>query len=386
MLLKDSLGGASMTLMIACVAPSFASAQESSSTLRFASRAKKIQNKPVVQIDPAHEHVIALKREVDALRDECAFLRRASRASSHEASDTGAMGELAHELVELKKMLQEAMSQSAELRHENVLLAARKDSLIKNGEEVMRDNAQLLRIIEDLESRSQPKGKRGTGGRSGAAEKSVWDRYPRAKTSIANRIEIGGQPGASVSAKMASEKEPIMLSPISKGTLLSFDKGNETLTREMASGELARALQGVADAGGGGSSKGVPTGARGAPTKGSPGGKTDPTIRRLKKKSPRTLRKQASGPKAQRTGTSLKPALGAKKRSAAVPAKSGGSSRTARTVHTLDDPSSRASSPREMSSVSPPRGRPGARAYTYPSIEQTGKSKMGQFGGRSQTR
>ena len=35
MLLKDSLGGANMTLMIACIAPSTSSMQESANTLRY---------------------------------------------------------------------------------------------------------------------------------------------------------------------------------------------------------------------------------------------------------------------------------------------------------------------------------------------------------------
>ena len=45
MLLKDSLGGTGMTLMIACVSPAPSSVQESHNTLRYASRAKRIQNK-----------------------------------------------------------------------------------------------------------------------------------------------------------------------------------------------------------------------------------------------------------------------------------------------------------------------------------------------------
>lgn len=422
MLLKDSLGGASMTLMIACVAPSFASAQESSSTLRFASRAKKIQNKPVVQIDPAHEHVIALKRELDALRDECAFLRRASRASDREVmSDPAAMGELAFELVELKKMLQEAMSQSAELRHENVLLVARKEELIRSSEEVMRDNAQLLRIIKELESKGRTKGKKGAsgGGRglhgrgpgtaaaaaAAAAEESVWDRYPRSKASIAGRIDVGGPDVAVVYAA------PIALSPISKGTLLSFDKGNETLAREMASGELAQALQGVDDLGGGGArrsgkatkaTKAAGAGARAGRVNASPG-RTGIAARKplahgraKDPKSPQTGRKQAKagggggGVKALRGGTTLKPAPLSSKRGGARSAKSiDGSPRAARTGRSINDRSGglTATSPREMSSVSPPRGRHNeGRANTYPSIDSgSSKAKGGQLGGRSAT-
>lgn len=50
MLLMDSIGGASKTLMIACVSPSGAYADETLSTLNYASRAMNIKNKPFVQV------------------------------------------------------------------------------------------------------------------------------------------------------------------------------------------------------------------------------------------------------------------------------------------------------------------------------------------------
>ena len=50
-LLSDSLGGNSVTLVIACITPIRAAYEESLSTLRFAERAKKIENKAIVNID-----------------------------------------------------------------------------------------------------------------------------------------------------------------------------------------------------------------------------------------------------------------------------------------------------------------------------------------------
>lgn len=51
MLLMDSLGGTSKALMIACVSPSDKYADESLSTLNYASRTMNIRNKPVIQMD-----------------------------------------------------------------------------------------------------------------------------------------------------------------------------------------------------------------------------------------------------------------------------------------------------------------------------------------------
>ncbi|XP_020904953.2 kinesin-like protein KIF12, partial [Exaiptasia diaphana] len=51
-LLADSLGGDGVTLMIACISPSSYVVSDTLNTLRYANRAKKIKNKPVVQMDP----------------------------------------------------------------------------------------------------------------------------------------------------------------------------------------------------------------------------------------------------------------------------------------------------------------------------------------------
>ncbi|MBN3308336.1 KIF12 protein, partial [Amia calva] len=48
-LLYDSLGGSGVTLMIACVSPTVANLQETMNTLRYASRAKKIKNRPMAK-------------------------------------------------------------------------------------------------------------------------------------------------------------------------------------------------------------------------------------------------------------------------------------------------------------------------------------------------
>ena len=51
MLLMDSIGGTSKTLMIACVSPSTTYADETMSTLNYASRTMNIKNKPLIQVN-----------------------------------------------------------------------------------------------------------------------------------------------------------------------------------------------------------------------------------------------------------------------------------------------------------------------------------------------
>ena len=50
-ILQDSLGGNSRTTMIACVSPSELNYEETLSTIQYASRARNIKNKPIVNRD-----------------------------------------------------------------------------------------------------------------------------------------------------------------------------------------------------------------------------------------------------------------------------------------------------------------------------------------------
>ena len=51
-ILQDSLGGNTKTVMIAAIGPADYNAEETVSTLRYASRAKAIENKPRINEDP----------------------------------------------------------------------------------------------------------------------------------------------------------------------------------------------------------------------------------------------------------------------------------------------------------------------------------------------
>ncbi|XP_059641625.1 kinesin-like protein KIN-12C [Cornus florida] len=72
-LLQDSLGGNSKTTMIANVSPSFCSANETLSTLKFAQRAKLIQNNAKVN-EGASGDVTALQQQIQQLKGQLSFL------------------------------------------------------------------------------------------------------------------------------------------------------------------------------------------------------------------------------------------------------------------------------------------------------------------------
>ncbi|KAL3033287.1 hypothetical protein AAZX31_02G129700 [Glycine max] len=79
-LLQDSLGGNSKTMIIANVSPSICCAAETLNTLKFAQRAKLIQNNAVVNEDSTGD-VIALQHQIRLLKEELSILKRRQNVS-----------------------------------------------------------------------------------------------------------------------------------------------------------------------------------------------------------------------------------------------------------------------------------------------------------------
>ncbi|GIL66826.1 hypothetical protein Vafri_20325 [Volvox africanus] len=78
-LLKHSLGGSSLTLMVACLSPADRFLEENASTLDYAARARKIANQVAVNEDPR-------SRLIRELRTEVAFLRQQLEAAGSAAA------------------------------------------------------------------------------------------------------------------------------------------------------------------------------------------------------------------------------------------------------------------------------------------------------------
>ena len=58
------MGGNSKTYMIACVSPSESNYEESLNTIKYASKAMNIKNKPVVNRDPHTALINQLKQKI----------------------------------------------------------------------------------------------------------------------------------------------------------------------------------------------------------------------------------------------------------------------------------------------------------------------------------
>jgi kinesin family protein 18/19 len=74
-LLKDSLGGNTKTIMVACISPSHLAYEETVNTLKYASRARNIKRKTTKNVKEVEMHVSRYKEVIDSLRTEIESLR-----------------------------------------------------------------------------------------------------------------------------------------------------------------------------------------------------------------------------------------------------------------------------------------------------------------------
>lgn len=75
-ILRNSLGGNSKTWMIACISPVLADMDESLNTLKYACRARKISNTPIINKDPQSAQIALLKKQIYKLQSEVNRFKR----------------------------------------------------------------------------------------------------------------------------------------------------------------------------------------------------------------------------------------------------------------------------------------------------------------------
>ncbi|KAI2796745.1 Kinesin- protein 12 [Blomia tropicalis] len=136
-LLADSLAGNGMTLMIACVSPMKCDSQETISTLRYASRAKRVRMNPVVQ----------MLNENGTFDANSMLLSRMENMGPNGAIDK----------VDDKDghLLNKYMHDNEVLRVENVQLNLQRHRLIRDHELVCKENERLMRKLNSLIGKSE---------------------------------------------------------------------------------------------------------------------------------------------------------------------------------------------------------------------------------------
>jgi len=133
-LLMDSLGGSGMTLMIGTVNPALRFAEETLSTLNYASRARNIKNKPTVKIDPKDKVISELLAEIARLKSENQQLR-SRNVGSRNFDFTKAVG-----------------PRLGWLESENLRLRENSYKTMQQMNQLMEENNELVENIERLET------------------------------------------------------------------------------------------------------------------------------------------------------------------------------------------------------------------------------------------
>ena len=88
-LLQDSLGGNTKTVMIAAVGPANDNVEETMNTLRYASRAKKIENKPKINEDPKDAMLREFQDEIKRLKEQLNLAAGGATAGKTTTTENG---------------------------------------------------------------------------------------------------------------------------------------------------------------------------------------------------------------------------------------------------------------------------------------------------------
>ncbi|KAJ7517209.1 hypothetical protein O6H91_21G014700 [Diphasiastrum complanatum] len=171
-LLQDSLGGNSKTVMIACVSPADSNAEETLNTLKYANRARNIQNKPTVNRDPIGAEMQRMRQQLELLQAELLCVRATGCPSEDiqvlkqkvtwlEASNSALRAELQQSQDKFHTMSQQLLD--AQVERDKLQLRLEKLRNAKDfselDEEVESQKTNLLQAylvrIQELESELQ---------------------------------------------------------------------------------------------------------------------------------------------------------------------------------------------------------------------------------------
>lgn len=133
-LLQDSLGGNTKTVMIANIGPADYNMDETINTLRWASRAKSIKNKPRINEDPKDAMLREFQDEIQKLRAQLELIQDGKDPGSAALGIIGGKPQIVEKVIKKKdeKKLKEL-----------------EEKLIREKEEIKRQAEEERRKIED---------------------------------------------------------------------------------------------------------------------------------------------------------------------------------------------------------------------------------------------
>lgn len=171
-LLKESLGGNSLTSMLATISPSNLNVDESLATLRYACQARSIVNRARVNEDPHDRLIRELRSEVERLRALSQSYERTSLGSSSSSlvfisdfNNSEELDDLKNKLSETENKLRHAeksweqrFKESKEAQEKELLEANKKREVLESKVRIMKMADQQVKLspyrsnfLEELE-------------------------------------------------------------------------------------------------------------------------------------------------------------------------------------------------------------------------------------------
>uniref|UniRef100_A0A4W6DKY5 Kinesin-like protein n=1 Tax=Lates calcarifer TaxID=8187 RepID=A0A4W6DKY5_LATCA len=164
-LLQDSLGGNAKTVMVATLGPAPQHYEETLTTLRYANRAKNIQNQPRVNEDPKDALLREFQREIARLRAQLNHRKWRSKQKKEQVEGEGwerdgdeetegedeVEVEVEKEAQEYVKLEEQRLEREKEaIREDQFLLAEEKQRLLGEKERMMGDLRKEQEATEQL--------------------------------------------------------------------------------------------------------------------------------------------------------------------------------------------------------------------------------------------
>ena len=165
-LLKDSLGGNTRTIMIACISPSYLHYDETINTLKYANRARNIKRNITKNVKEVELHVSQYREIIDSLRSEIDSLRRQlndRNAGSANYANSSIISEEAKEInsniedlggrlfrvLEENWEIKQTLAELEELKVKNEQELATKQAIL-DGKIVPKEPISKEKLFEDL--------------------------------------------------------------------------------------------------------------------------------------------------------------------------------------------------------------------------------------------
>ncbi|XP_067008931.2 chromosome-associated kinesin KIF4A-like [Anabrus simplex] len=146
-LLQDSLGGNSLTLLIACVSPADYNESETISTLRYADRAKRIKNKPIINVEGGDGDTQIIKFKKARLRRQISALDGTSSRYPVESDER--YTQLVRKIEQLIAALNYAYEDIMNLAQSNLSAELERDRIKTQLKELQYQYENILQSVNE---------------------------------------------------------------------------------------------------------------------------------------------------------------------------------------------------------------------------------------------